>query len=327
MMYIMRFALMTLYILGMNILASAHTAAPYEMAAEQLMQGYQFEFCGVRIPVEHPEVRARLKSELARRLRYQQESRELIRRSGRYQQIFQNIIRKYGIPDDFFYVALAESGLSNAVSYKGAVGFWQFMPETAREFGLEISETIDERVHPERSTYAASRYFKQSYRTFKNWLLVATSYNMGITGLLRCMREQNTQNLFEIDLSEEAQNYIYRVVSFKHLLQYPEKYGISPSLRNQNSPIPCKVVSVESDITDLESFAYEQKTTIADIKVLNPWLVGDKLIAKPGKTYHIRIPLRDDYMAEELFTESMRKLFTSDRRVLADGGRIIYSGL
>jgi len=327
MIYIMRFALITLYMLGMSILASAHIAAPYEIAAAELMKGYQFEFCGVRIPVEHPEVRARLKSELARRLRYQQESRELIRRSGRYQQIFQNIIQQYGIPDDFFYIALAESNLSNAVSYKGAVGFWQFMPETAREFGLEVSETVDERVHPERSTHAASRYFKQSYRTFKNWLLVATSYNMGITGLLRCIREQNTQNLFEMDLSEEAQNYIYRVVSFKHLLEYPEKYGISRSLRNDYAPIPCKVVSIESNIPDLESFAFEQETSLTDIKVLNPWLVGNKLIAKPGKTYHIRIPLRDDYMAEELVTESMRKLFASDRRVLADGHRIIYSGL
>ncbi len=299
----------------------------YNVAENLMMSGYQFEFCGIRVPVEHPEVRARLKAELAKRLRYQQESRELIRRAARYRKTFVNIMRQSGIPDDFFYLALAESGLSNAVSYKGAVGFWQFMPETATDFGLEVSETVDERVHPEKSTYAATKYFKQSYRTFRDWTLVATSYNMGITGLLRKSKAQGTRNLFELNLTEEAKNYIYRVVSFKHLLEYPEKYGIPPRLANSYSPIPCKVITVKEHINDLFEFAMNQQSTYTDIKVLNPWLVSDKLIAKPGKTYHIRIPLREEYTADELVTDAMRRLMALDRGVLASGHKILYTGL
>ena len=279
---------------------------------------FQFEFCGQRIPLEIPEVREQLKAELIKRRRAVKESRELLLRVYRYRSSFQKILRKAGIPDDFFYIAVAESGLTNAVSPKGASGFWQFMPETAVEFGLEVSETVDERFHPEKATQAASTYLRRAYRAFNDWSLVATSYNLGMGGMRRAIDAQQTNNLFDLELNKESRNYIYRIASLKHLLENPSNYGIYSVDYTSYVPIPYKLVSVKKNIESFSQFSEYQGVQRTQLRLLNPWLISDKLIAKPGKMYHIRIPLRNSFRAEELLTDSMRKLLVANRRQLAD---------
>ena len=279
---------------------------------------FQFEFCGERIPVESPEVREQLKAELVKRKRSFRESKSLLLRTYRYKHKFQEILRKAGIPEDFFYIAVAESELSNVTSPKGASGFWQFMPETAREFGLELSETIDERYDPEKSTKAASRYFRRAYRVFDNWALAATSYNLGIGGMNRAIKHQETDNLFKLDLNQESKNYIYRIVSLKHLLENPSVYGIYSVDYQSYEAIPYKIVSVRENIESFSQFSDYHGVKRSDLRLLNPWMISDKLIAKPGKTYHIRVPLKDSFRAEELLTDSMRKLLLANRRELAE---------
>lgn len=279
---------------------------------------FQFEFCGQRIPLEIPEVREQLKAELIKRRRAVKESRELLLRVYRYRASFQKILRKAGIPDDFFYVAVAESGLTNAVSPKGAAGFWQFMPETALEYGLEVSETVDERFHPEKATQAATTYLRRAYRTFNDWTLVATSYNLGMGGMRRAIESQQTNNLFDLDLNKESRNYIYRIASLKHLLENPSNYGIYSVDYKSYVPVPYKLVTVAENIESFSQFSEYQGVERAQLRLLNPWLISNKLIAKPGKIYHIRIPLRRSFRAEELLTDSMRKLLVANRRQLAD---------
>ena len=291
---------------------------PFAVKTSYTPKAFQFEFCGVRIPVEIPEVREQLKYELAKRRRFYQESRDLLLRTYRYKERFQKTLRSAGIPDDFFYLAVAESGLSNAVSPKGAAGFWQFMPETAAEFGLEISPTVDERFHPEKSTLAASRYFRRSYHVFKDWGLVATSYNLGIGGLQRQIETQDTRNLFELELNAETKAYIYRIVSLKHLLENPSNYGFENLDYESHGPIPFKTVSISENIESFAQFAEEHGSKRHELRILNPWLVGHTLSAQPDKEYQIKLPLKYDFRAEELLTDSMRQLMAANPGTLAE---------
>jgi len=322
---LMQLILITLLLHTMGFSAVNTHTSEEKNTLTSLLLADNFDFCGERIPVERPEVSERLLAEIAKRKRFKQESIDFIRRAGRYQQVFLNIMRKTGVPDDFFYLSLAESGLTNAVSHKGALGFWQFMDYTAPDFGLEISGSVDERIHPEKATAAACRFFKQSYRTFGNWSLVATSYNMGITGLLRQVKEQGTTNLFDLDLNEESQNYIYRVVSIKYLLEHPEHFDIHVNPRDLLAPIPSKIITVKNSIHNLSDFAKQHEMHINDLRMLNPWLTANNLVAKPGKTYHIRIPLRKDFVAEELITDSVRRMFAERRRELAEAPDLLNS--
>ncbi len=294
-------------------------ALEYSVAAQEpLVESFQFEFCGQRVPVEVPKVREQLKAELAKRRRSHKESRELLQRAYRYKSHFQKILRKAGIPEDFFYVAVAESGLSNAISPKGASGFWQFMPETAKEFGLELSETVDERYDPDKATQAASKYFRRAYRVFNDWSLVATSYNLGMGGLKKAITKQETDNLFELELNRESSGYIYRIVSLKHLLENPTNYGIYSVDYKSYVPVPYKLVSIKKNIESFSQFSEYHEVERAQFRLLNPWLISNRLIAKTGKTYHIRIPMRETFRAEELLTDSMRKLLVANHREIAD---------
>ncbi|MEM6629463.1 MAG: lytic transglycosylase domain-containing protein [Bacteroidota bacterium] len=299
----------------------SHTEADpieYTLANFPDLTTFQFEFCGERIPVELPEVREQLKAELVKRKRSFRESKELLLRTYRYKNTFQKILRKAGIPEDFFYIAVAESELSNVTSPKGATGFWQFMPQTAQEFGLELSKTVDERYDPEKATYAASKYFRRAHRVFKNWALAATSYNIGIGGLQRAIEKQQTTNLFELDLNQESKNYIYRIVSLKHLLENPTIYGIYSVDYQSYSVVPYKIVTIQENIESFSQFSDYYKVKRSDLRLMNPWMISDKLIAKAGKSYHIRVPLKDSFRAEELLTDSMRKLRLANRREIAE---------
>lgn len=258
------------------------------------------DFCGERVPLENPRVSEQMLDELNNRRRYKMDSRQMIMRANRYRESFSQILAESNIPKDFFYIALAESGLSNATSHRGAVGFWQFMEPTATSFGLEVSETVDERLHPELATEAACKYFSRSYRIFKNWSLVAASYNMGMSALSRAMKNQQKESLFELDLNAETARYLYRVISIKELFEDPAKYGIRVHDQEKYPPIPYRVVKVHTDIADLAQFARKHETSYEALKTLNPWLISDKLIVKPGKTYHIRVPLTENFRADEL---------------------------
>ena len=257
-------------------------------------------FCGEAIPMENPTVKQQLMHEISQRAKYKIDSRHLIKRSHRYKKSFQDILAQEGVPSDFFYIAIAESGLSNATSHVGAEGFWQFMETTAKAYGLEVSETVDERRHPELATRAACKYFLQSYKVFNNWSLVAASYNMGISALNRAMERQDKDNLFDLRLNSETSRYLYRVVGIKEVFENPGQYGIYVHSRDLKQPIPYRIIKINKHIFSLSEFASRHETDLESLKAMNPWLISDRLIAKPGKTYHIRVPLVDQFSADEL---------------------------
>ena len=100
-----------------------------------------------------------------------------------------------GVPDDFKYLALVESGLTNAVSPAGARGFWQFMTPTAKSYGLQVNSEVDERYHLEKATRAACAYLKNSFENYGDWALVAASYNMGVGGVNKQLKKQELKGI------------------------------------------------------------------------------------------------------------------------------------
>ncbi len=139
--------------------------------------------------------------------------------------IIEPILAKYGIPEDFKYMPLVESGLKAGISPKGAAGFWQFMPQTARDFGLRVNSDIDDRKNIHKSTVAAAKYIKSLYREFNSWTLAAAAYNIGEGRLKRQINLQNQDNYFKMKLNRETASYVYKLISMKEIIENPTRYG------------------------------------------------------------------------------------------------------
>lgn len=136
------------------------------------------------------------------------------------------ILKKYGVPEDFKYIPLVESGMNPRVtSHKGAGGYWQFMPATARLYGLRVNAQLDERKDLIKSTHAAAQYLKSLYKEFGDWTLVAAAYNVGGGSLKSSMRRQQTDDYYKMRLNSETASYVYKLISMKEIIENPEEYG------------------------------------------------------------------------------------------------------
>lgn len=264
------------------------------------------EFCGELVPTQELAIKARLDREMNRLIFDPAGSDLIYNRSLRYRETFERILVSYGVPKDLFYLAVAESNLANATSPVGAQGFWQFMEPTALQYGLEVSETVDERFHPVKATRAAARYLRDMHREFDDWALVAAAYNMGQGRLARTMDEQASENYYHLDLNKETSRYVFRVISAKNLLEKAQKYGIRLKKRKNYKPIASYSVKVTENIEDLVTFANENGTSYELLKTLNPWLIASYLTVETGMAYEIRLPLVEDVHAPELRTYHWR---------------------
>ena len=263
------------------------------------------DFGGDKVPLERPEVMKRLEKELGKNVKYHHSTLLTLKRTNRYRKTFVEILEKKGIPSDFFYMAVAESNLANATSPVGAQGFWQFMKPTARYYGLEVTSTVDERFHPEKATFAAAKYLKDSYDQFGDWALVAAAYNMGGPRLKRKMKKQPGKDYYGLSLNKETGNYMYRILGYKCVLEQPMRYGLDYTEGELYTPIRYKVVRVTENIADLRTFAEENGSTYKMLKTLNPWLISNHLNAKEGKTYYVKFPLSQELNANELWVETI----------------------
>jgi hypothetical protein len=247
-------------------------------------------FAGEQIPLEYFDVREALERELLVNTYWHSQTLMLIKRSTRYFGTIESILKKNNIPDDFKYLALAESGFVNVTSPAGAVGFWQFLPNTAKDYGLEVNTEIDERYNLEKSTEAACKFIRESYKIYKNWTMAAASYNVGRKNLNQQIQRQYTDNYYDILINDETSRYIFRIVALKLIVNDPLKYGFTLAKEDYYEPFPCTEVSVNYPIKDLAKFAFEKGTNYKMLKLLNPWLRDNFLNSKEGKTYVIKIP-------------------------------------
>ncbi|UKJ08306.1 lytic transglycosylase domain-containing protein [Solitalea lacus] len=141
--------------------------------------------------------------------------------------IIEPILAQYGIPEDFKFLPAIESGFKqNARSHAGAVGYWQFMPATAKAYGLKVSRKVDDRKDIVKSTVAACRYLNDLYERLGSWTLVAAAYNVGHGALESAMNRQNESDYFDLKLNKETGNYVYKVLVFKHILQHAGDFDL-----------------------------------------------------------------------------------------------------
>ncbi|MDR1938164.1 MAG: lytic transglycosylase domain-containing protein [Tannerellaceae bacterium] len=218
----------------------------------------------------------------------------LIKRANRYFPVIEPILKRYGIPDDFKYLAVIESHLEPRVSSPArAVGMWQFLEATGREFGLTVTPTVDERCHVEKSTVAACKYLKSAYDKYGDWINVAASYNTGMGRVSGELSQQEVDSAFDLWLVEETTRYPYRIMAIKQIFENPYKYGFVLTARSLYKPIKTREVSVSTDVVNLAAFARRYGITYADLRRFNPWLRDRKLITG-GKTYTILIPEEED---------------------------------
>ena len=251
-------------------------------------------FCGKLIDITRYNMREAYDRELSSFTYFHSTTLLLFKRANRYFPIIEPILKENGIPDDFKYLAVIESSLNpRATSSARAVGLWQFMQTTAREYGLTITPTVDERCHVEKSTRAACRYLRTAYEKYGDWAAVAASYNGGMGRISGELRKQDEESLFDLWLVEETTRYVYRVMAIKQIFEHPAKYGFIIRARDLYKPIPTKEVKVSRDIPDLAAFAKERGITYADLRRFNPWLRDRKLLTG-GKTYILAIPLASD---------------------------------
>lgn len=145
--------------------------------------------------------------------------------------VIEPILKAYGIPDDFKYVPMVESGFGVTTSSKGARGWWQFMPGTARTYGLKVGHGVDERMDIRKSTMAACRYIRSLYEEFNSWTLAAAAYNNGEIQLEHAINRQNEDNYFLMHLNRETAAYVYNLVAMKQIISQPEKYGYKGYLK------------------------------------------------------------------------------------------------
>lgn len=247
-------------------------------------------FCGESVPVEDFTIRESLERELMVNTYWQSQTLLFHKKANRWFPVIEPVLKRNGIPDDFKYVAIIESGFSNVVSPQKAAGFWQFIEPTALNYGLEITEDVDERYHVEKSTEAACKYFKEAYAKYKNWTLAAASYNLGMGGVDKQLERQKTGSYYDLYLNEETARYVFRLLAVKEILTRPKMYGYQLRPKDLYPPIATRSVKVDSTITDLVAFAQLQGSTYKILKYMNPWLLNSKLGNPQKKTYYLLFP-------------------------------------
>ncbi|MGI6573783.1 MAG: transglycosylase SLT domain-containing protein [Fermentimonas sp.] len=254
----------------------------------------KMEFAGEKIVFDRYDRRERMDRELNSFTYFHSTTLLLFKRANRMFPVIEPILAREGVPNDLKYLAVIESSLDpRAVSPARAAGLWQFLQSTAREYGLEVSATVDERYHVEKSTEAAAKYLKSAYAKYGSWSAAALSYNGGQARISNELSNQQTNNALDLWLVEETTRYYYRMLAIKQIFEHPRRYGFVIQPEHLHKQIEFKEVEVSTSIADLTTFAQQHEVTYAQLKEFNSWLRDRKLTNSSGKTYTILIPTRD----------------------------------
>lgn len=250
----------------------------------------QVNFANEEVPLDHYDVREALDREILVNTYWQSQTILFMKRARRYFPEIEKILKENDIPDDFKYLVLAESDLRNQVSPAGAVGVWQLLEGTAKDYGLEVNDNVDERYHLEKSTIAACKFIKDSKVLFGSWTMAAAAYNMGRKGLARQVNRQGQSNYYDLLFNDETARYVYRIVAIKLILENPENYGFHIREKDLYHPIPTYDLKIDTSISNIADFAQKIEVNYKMLKYFNPWLRDTFLENKTNKEYSIKIP-------------------------------------
>jgi len=252
-------------------------------------------FASEKIPMNLPDVKERIDREFLVNTYWQSNGFLMFKRANKYFPIIENILAEEGVPDDFKYLALIESGLTNVVSPAGASGFWQIMKVTGREYGLEVNRNVDERYHLEKSTRVACKYLKAAKSKLGSWTLAAAAYNGGMSGMSRRLKKQQVTGYFDLLLGSETSRYVPRIVALKYIFMQPHSFGFNFEKKDLYNNIPTTKIVVDSVITDMASFSKRFGINYKILKIHNPWLREGHLNNKTKRAYEIEIPKKGYY--------------------------------
>ena len=252
-----------------------------------------YDFAGEPVPMEDPEVFERLDRELSSNVYWQGNTLQILKLSEKYFPIIEPILKENGIPDDFKYLAVAESGLRHVNSPSGAASTWQIMKATGQGYGLLINEELDERYHIEKSTHAACKYLNEAYLKYGNWTLAAASYNMGMAGIQGKINEQLEDNYYNLWLNQETSRYVFRIIALKEVLQNPKAYGYIYHFGvDAYPPQNSELKMIPLPIYDLALWAKENNTNYKTIRSLNPWIRGNKITSLKATEIQISMAMK-----------------------------------
>ncbi|AUC22934.1 MULTISPECIES: lytic transglycosylase domain-containing protein [Polaribacter] len=265
------------------------THATYKIKALKLPNN--LNLAGERVPLEIPDVKERMERELLVNTYWQSNGLLLIKRANKYFPILEPLLKKYGLPDDFKFLALAESAFIDETSNVGAAGMWHFMKATGKEYGLEINSNVDERYDIEKSTKVAAEYLKKSQKRFNSWTLAAAAYNAGNYGVSRRLDEQEVTNYYDAKLPDETERYVLRIIALKEVISNPKKYGFVFENEDLYTLPETRTIKVDTAISNITHFAKKFGMNYKEFKIHNPWLRENKLNNKSRKVYEIKVPI------------------------------------
>jgi hypothetical protein len=262
----------------------------YKIKALKIPKG--LNLAGERVPVEINDVKERMERELLVNTYWQSNGILLLKRANRYFSILEPLLAMHNLPDDFKFLALAESGFTDETSSEGAAGIWHFMRTTGKEYGLEINKNVDERYNIEKSTKVAAEYLIKAKEKLGSWTLAAASYNAGNQGVFRRLEAQEVSTYYDVKLPDETERYIFRILALKEIITNPKKYGFVFDKEDLYTVKETRSVKVDTAISNLTLFAKKFDMNYKELKIHNPWLREHKLNNKSRKLYEIKIPLK-----------------------------------
>ncbi|AEM69124.1 Lytic transglycosylase catalytic [Allomuricauda ruestringensis DSM 13258] len=270
-----------------------NVADTYQISAIEIPE--DLNFAGEPVPQEDPEIMERVDREFLVNTYWQSNALLLMKRANKYFPIIEPILKKNGIPDDFKYLAVAESGLENVVSPAGATGFWQIMKGTGREYGLEVNDNVDERYHVEKATQVACDYLNKWKDRFGTWTLTAAAYNAGPAGIQKYMGIQQVDDYYDLLLGQETGRYVFRILAIKEIISNRDKYGFQLDEEDMYEKAPTFTVEVDTAVTNWADFAALYEINYKVLKRYNPWLREPHLNNASRKKYTIEIPNKGYY--------------------------------
>ena len=281
-----------------EIATSAEQQSSQTLRVEALDIPNVMTFAGERVPLQDTDVRERLDREIHVNTYWHSNMLLMIKKANRFFSEIEPLLKKYNLPDDFKYLAVAESGLDNVTSHAGASGFWQFMKATGKEYGLEINNYVDERYNLELATKVAAQYLINSKDLFGSWTTAAAAYNAGNAGITKQMKRQDATDYYSLLLNSETGRYVFRILAFKEILSNPEKYGFYVDQQDLYQAIPTKTIIIDTPVEDFAKFAKQQGINYKILKIHNPWLRDTYLKNASGKAYSIKIPIAGYYVLD-----------------------------
>ena len=292
--------LSTLAIIGQVFVFATKNEDPNEPYRQAIRTDYRIyapqlpdtmSFAGEPVPLDIYYVREALDREIIVNTFGHTHTTLYFKRANRYFPTIEAILKKNGIPDDFKYLCVIESGLTNATSPAKAQGFWQFMKVTGAHYGLEISDEIDMRNSLEASTEAACRFLKDLKEHLGSWTAAAAAYNCGESGLSRNMSRQSVGTYYDTRLNSETSRYVYRILAVKLIMQHPQEYGFYLRHIDLYPSLSTRTVELQGHNVDLYTFARDNGTSYKILRDLNPWITTDKLVNKGNNTYTVKLPV------------------------------------